>query len=98
MESGATQRNGFTPPSWESWFVVASSSVEAAAESPSQNRIVHKVGRAEDASSGAATGMAGAVARSRHAVQPHRTANAAYRTDHIATCVRSRRNGSRTNG
>ena len=95
MESGATQRNGFTAISWEIWFVVASSSVEAEAESASQKSAVHSVGRVADAISGCAIG---AVGRSRQAVQPQSTANPAYRADHIRTCVRRRRKGSRAKG
>ncbi len=95
MESGATQRNGFTAISWQIWFVVASSSVDAEAERPSQKSAVQTVGRAADSSS---LGATGAAARSRHAVQPHSAANAAYRADHMDACVRRRRNGSIAKG
>src|SRR6266581_1992332 len=91
MESGATQRNGFTAISWQIWFVVASSSVEADAERPSQKSTVQTVGRAADSSSECATAAAG---RSRHAVQPHSAANTTYRADHMDACVRKRRKGS----
>src|SRR5580698_4696893 len=98
MASAATHRNGLTAMSCEIWLVVATRSVEPQAESASQKSTLPAVGRMADSISLLAASGAGRTDHNRHAVNPHTSANTRYNPDHIEPCVRSRSNGSKTNG
>src|SRR5688572_28148109 len=100
--SGSTHRNGTTATSWQSLFVVASSSTDAHAASAShRSRRPNRGAVSSPADGAASSGTAGTGPLGRaasHAHAAHARENAPSPTDHTVACARRVSSGSTRNG